>query len=243
MMPLLFNKNQFGKYYFTYMRILLIEDEKKISDAVRQKLLHEGFVVDVAADGIAGEEYAKINQYDAVVLDIMLPGQDGWQVCKNLRKSEILVPILMLTALDDVGNKIKGLNEGADDYLAKPFHFGELIARIRSLVRRNSVVKSTSIEKFGITLVLNQHKAYRDNMEIVLTSKEFSLLELFMMNPDKILSRSFISEHLWDMNFDPQSNVIESFVKFLRQKIDRDFDKQLIHTVRGSGYIFSDKKR
>ena len=148
----------------------------------------------------------------------------------------------MLTALDDVDDKIKGLNTGADDYLAKPFHFGELLARIRSLTRRNSETKSTSIELFGLNLDLNSHKAFRNKKEISLTSKEFALLELFMMNPEKILSRSDISEHLWDMNFDPKSNVIDSFVKYLRQKIDKNFDTPLIHTVRGSGYIFSKRK-
>jgi DNA-binding response OmpR family regulator len=149
---------------------------------------------------------------------------------------------LMLTALDDVDDKIKGLNTGADDYLAKPFHFGELLARIRSLVRRNSQVKSSSIQKYGLTLDINTHKAFRDKKEISLTSKEFALLEYFMMNHNKILSRSEISEHLWDMNFDPKSNVIDSFVKYLRQKIDKNFATPLIHTVRGSGYIFSDRK-
>jgi len=225
------------------LRILVIEDEVKIAGAISQKLKAEGFVVDIAPDGGTGEEYAMVNEYDAIILDIMLPVQDGWKVCSNLRNQNVLVPILMLTALDDVSDKIKGLNGGADDYLPKPFHFGELIARIRSLIRRNSSVRSTQMERFGITLDFNLRKAYRGQKEIVLTSKEYSLLELFMMNPDKILSRQFISEHLWDMNFDPQSNVIDSFVKFLRQKIDKGFDKPLIQTVRGSGYLFSDKER
>ena len=148
----------------------------------------------------------------------------------------------MLTALDDVEDKIKGLNKGADDYLAKPFHFGELLARIRSLARRHTEVRSTIMEKYGVTLNLDLHTAERNGHQVALSSKEFALLELFMMNPDKILSRDTISEHLWDMNFDPRSNVIESFVKFLRQKIDKGFDRPLIHTVRGSGYLFSDRE-
>lgn len=225
------------------MRILLIEDETKIADAVSQKLKAEGFVVDVASDGGTGEQYALVNEYDAIILDIMLPVQDGWLVCEKLRKQKILVPIIMLTALDDVSDRVKGLNGGADDYLAKPFHFEELIARVRSLIRRDSTVRSTKIELYGITLDTNLRKAYREGKEIVLTAKEFSLLELFMMNPDKILSRQYISEHLWDMNFDPQSNVIDSYIKFLRQKIDRGFEKNLIHTVRGAGYVFSEKER
>jgi DNA-binding response OmpR family regulator len=224
------------------MRILLIEDDKKIVAALSKGLKGESFAIDTAGDGIVGEELAIVNNYDIIILDIMLPGQDGWTTCKNLRQQKVLTPILMLTALDDVDDKIRGLNTGADDYLAKPFHFGELLARIRSLVRRNSNVKSTSIQKYGLTLDINTHKAFREQKEISLTSKEFALLEYFMMNHNKILSRSEISEHLWDMNFDPKSNVIDSFVKYLRQKIDKNFDAPLIHTVRGSGYIFSDKK-
>ncbi len=224
------------------MRILLIEDDKKIVSALSKGLKEESFAVDAAFDGLKGEELARINEYDVIILDLMLPKQNGLQTCKNLRDDKIATPILMLTALDDVDDKIKGLNTGADDYLAKPFHFGELLARIRSLVRRNSETKSTSIERLGLNLDLNTHNAFRNKKEISLTSKEFALLELFMMNPDKILSRSDISEHLWDMNFDPKSNVIDSFVKYLRQKIDKNFDTPLIHTVRGSGYIFSKRK-
>lgn len=225
------------------MRILIIEDEKKIAETIVRKLKEEGFVCDTAGDGIEGEEFALVNQYDAIILDIMMPKQDGWKTCENLRNQKLMVPILMLTALDEVPDKIKGLNSGADDYLAKPFHLGELVARLRAVIRRNSLVRTSKIELYGITLDQNFQKAYRDGKEIILTTKEFAMLEMFMMNPDKILNRTFISEHLWDMNFDPQSNVIESYVKFLRQKIDKDFDKSLIHTVRGAGYIFSDKER
>ncbi len=223
------------------MRILLIEDDKKISAAVSKGLKAEGYAVDSAADGAAGQELAEINNYDLIILDIMLPKQDGWQTCANLRDNKILTPILMLTALDDVSDKIKGLDSGADDYLAKPFHFGELLARMRALIRRRSEARSAMLEIFEIKLDLNTHTAQREGKEIQLSTKEFALLELFMMNPNKILSREIISEHLWDMNFDPRSNVIESFVKFLRQKIDKDFSKPLIQTVRGSGYIFTDK--
>ena len=225
------------------MRILIIEDEQRVAESIAKGLKREGYAIDHAFDGYTGEELAGINEYDAIILDIMLPRQDGWQTCKNLRKKEVMTPILMLTALDDVTDKIKGLNEGADDYLPKPFHFGELLARLRSLVRRNSAVRTTQFERYGVLLNQNTHKAFRDGNEIPLSAKEFSLLELFMMHPDKIITRNMISEHLWDMNFDPQSNVIESFVRFLRQKIDKGFSIQLIHTVRGSGYLFSDKGR
>jgi DNA-binding response OmpR family regulator len=222
------------------MRILLIEDDKKIASAVSKSLRAEGYAVDIAYDGIKGEELALVSDNDLIILDVLLPLQDGWTTCANLRKQKVMTPIIMLTALQDVNDKIRGLDCGADDYLAKPFHFGELLARIRSLVRRKSEVRSTVIEKFGLSLDVNTHKAFRDGLEISLTSKEYALLELFMMNPGRILSRETISEHVWDMNFEPRSNVIESFVKFLRQKVDKGFKTPLIRTVRGSGYIFSD---
>jgi DNA-binding response OmpR family regulator len=222
------------------MRILLIEDDPKLSGSIAKHLRAESFAVDIAADGIKGEELARINEYDVILLDIMLPRQDGWTTCHHLRTARLLTPILMLTALDDVDDKIRGLDSGADDYLPKPFHIGELLARIRALARRRTEVRSKTIEHFGLRLDLDTHRAFRNEQEIVLSSKEFSLLELFMMHPDKILTRETISEHLWDMNFEPRSNVIESFVRFLRQKIDKGFDSSLIQTVRGAGYRFSD---
>lgn len=225
------------------MRILLIEDDKRAASAIAKNLRAEGYAVDVAPDGLSGEELAKINDNDLIILDLMLPEQDGWATCANLRRDGILTPILMLTALDDVENRIRGLDSGADDYLPKPFHLGELLARIRSLTRRRSDARTAIIEKFGVRLDVGAHRAYRDKREISLTAKEFALLELFMMNPERIVSRDTISEHLWDMNFEPRSNVIEAFVKFLRQKIDRGFERPLIHTVRGAGYIFTNSDR
>ena len=222
------------------MRVLLIEDDRKIAASLKKRLRAEGFAVDVAYDGIQGEEYAVVNDNDVILLDVMLPKQDGWTTCRNIRQQKVLTPILMLTALDDVQDKIRGLDSGADDYLAKPFHTGELLARIRSLARRRTEIRTADIELFGLRLELGTHRASREGKEITLTSKEFALLELFMMNPHEIISRQRISEHLWDMNFEPRSNVIESFIKFLRQKVDKGFSKSLIHTVRGSGYMFSD---
>ena len=224
------------------MRILLIEDDSKLSASIAKHLRAESFAVDIAGDGRKGEEFAHVNEYDVILLDIMLPHQDGWTTCRNLRHANVLTPILMLTALDDVDDKIRGLDSGADDYLPKPFHSGELLARIRALARRRTEVKTTDVVRFGLRLDIATHRAYREGKEIVLTSKEFALLELFMMNPGKILSRETISEHVWDMNFEPRSNIIESFVRFLRQKIDKGFDTSLIQTVRGAGYIFSDQK-
>lgn len=225
------------------MRVLLIEDDRKIAASLKKSLKAEGFAVDVAYDGMQGEELAVVNDNDVILLDVMLPKQDGWETCRKIREQEILTPILMLTALDSVEDKIRGLDSGADDYLAKPFHTGELLARIRSLARRRTEVRTADIELFGLRLEIKTHRAFREGKEITLSAKEFALLELFMMHPNEIISRERISEHLWDMNFEPRSNVIESFVKFLRQKVDRAYDSSLIHTVRGSGYMFSDKER
>ncbi len=222
------------------MRILLIEDERRVAEAISKNLKAESFAVDIARTGSEGEYLAKVNEYDVIILDLMLPDQDGWVTCDQLRRDGVLTPILMLTALNDVSDKIKGLESGADDYLTKPFHTGELVARIRSLARRHTNVRSAKIERFGLTLDVNTHKATRQGREVSLSSKEFALLELFMHNPERIVTREEISEHLWDMNFDPRSNVIESFVRYLRQKVDKGFEPQLIHTVRGSGYIFSE---
>ena len=224
------------------MRILLIEDEPKLAASIARNLRAEGYAIDVAGDGVKGEELARVSDYDVILLDVLLPKQDGWATCSRLRQAGILTPILMLTALGEVEDRIRGLDQGADDYLTKPFHIGELLARIRSLARRRSDVKTTTFEKYGVRLDTALHKAYREGKEVSLTAKEFALLELFMMHPDKIISRETISEHLWDMNFEPRSNVIESFVRFLRQKIDRGFGSSLIHTVRGAGYLFSDKE-
>jgi DNA-binding response OmpR family regulator len=225
------------------MRILLVEDDIKLSASIAKHLRMESFAVDIAGDGKKGEEYALVNDYDVILLDVMLPLQDGWKTCMNLRKTKLLTPILMLTALDDVGDKIRGLDNGADDYLSKPFHIDELLARIRALARRRTENRSTTIEHFGLRLDVATHHAFRNGKEIILTSKEFALLELFMMYPGKIISRETISEHLWDMNFEPRSNIIESFVRFLRQKIDRGFDTSLIQTVRGAGYIFMGEQK
>ena len=224
------------------MRILLVEDDRRISDSVGKNLRAEGFAVDIAPDGRRGEEFALVNEYDVIVLDILMPNQDGWVTCEHLRRAHVTTPILMLTALDDIEDKIRGLNNGADDYLAKPFHLGELLARIRSLARRGTDIRTNVIERFGVRLNVDTHTVIRNRKAIPLSAKEFALLELFMMNPDRILSRQTLLEHVWDMNFDPRSNVIESFVRLLRLKIDRGFSKKLIHTVRGAGYMFSDKK-
>ncbi|HET9129391.1 MAG TPA: response regulator transcription factor, partial [Terriglobia bacterium] len=209
---------------------------------IAKNLRSHGFAVDLAADGTIGEELSVVHDYDVILLDILMPKQDGWTTCRKIRDANVRTPILMLTALDDVDDKIRGLDSGADDYLAKPFHIGELLARIRSLARRHTDVRRSSIERFGVRLDTARHKAFRGSKELTLSTKEFALLELFMMNAGTIVTRERILEHVWDMNFDPRSNVIESFVRLLRQKIDSTFRKKLIHTVRGSGYIFTDEQ-
>jgi DNA-binding response OmpR family regulator len=222
------------------MKILIIEDDRKIQAALAKTLRAEGYAVDCANDGVAGEEYAAINANDLIILDLMLPRQDGWTTCRKLRAAGIATPILMLTALGDAAEKITGLDAGADDYLSKPFHTGELLARIRALTRRTRESRSAVLEKFGVRLDTATHKVSREGRELALSAKEYALLELFMLNAGRILTRETISEHLWEMSFEPRSNVIESFVKFLRRKIDKGFERQLIHTMRGTGYMFSD---
>lgn len=224
------------------MRILIIEDDPKLSASLAKHLRAERFAVDIASTGKRGEELALINEYDVILLDIMLPDQDGWSTCAHLRSKKVVTPILMLTALDDVEDKIKGLDAGADDYLPKPFHIGELFARIRALTRRKTDARSSVIEKYGLHLDRSTHQVTSGNKKILLSAKEFALLELFMMHPGKILSRETISEHVWDMNFEPRSNVIESFIRFLRHKIDPAKGPSLIRTIRGSGYMFTDRE-
>ena len=222
------------------MRILIIEDDPKIADAIRRGLIEQHYSVDIASDGDEGEFLAETNDYDAIVLDIMLPGKNGFEVCKSIRGEKITTPILMLTALDSIEDKIKGLDEGADDYLTKPFNLGEFLARIRSLVRRSSDDKTTILQVADLVVNVATREVERAGRKISLSAKEFAMLEYFIMNKNKVLTREMISEHVWDMNFDPQSNVIDSFVRFLRQKIDKEFDVELIHTMRGVGYKFSE---
>jgi DNA-binding response OmpR family regulator len=222
------------------MRILIIEDDPKLSISLKKHLRAERFAVDISSTGEKGEELALVNEYDVILLDIMLPGQDGWITCSHLRRKNLAAPILMLTALDDVEDKIQGLDAGADDYLPKPFHIGELLARIRALTRRKTDARTSIIEKYGLYLDRSTHLVTSGGKKILLSAKEFALLELFMMHPEKILSRETISEHVWDMNFEPRSNVIESFIRFLRQKIDPVKGPSLIRTIRGAGYMFTD---
>jgi DNA-binding response OmpR family regulator len=222
------------------MRILIIEDEKSLADALKRAFEAQHYSVDVSHTGDNGLYLANVNDYDLIILDIMLPDIEGWEVCKQLRKDKINTPILMLTALDSVDDKIKGLDEGADDYMTKPFDLRELMARARSLIRRQAEQKTTKLQVADLVMDTSERTVVRADKNIKLSAKEFAMLEYFMLNKNKVLTREMISEHVWDMNFDPQSNVIDSFVRFLRQKMDKGFDKQLIHTVRGVGYKLSE---
>lgn len=232
----------FGKCFTTVfkMRLLLIEDDRKIAEALLKNLRAESHIVDHTRTGEDGEELAYVNTYDAIILDVLLPRQDGWSTCARMRHQGVSTPILMLTALGEVSDRVKGLNLGADDYLTKPFHFAELEARLRSIVRRQTESRSVILEKFGLRINLESYRAYRDDREISLTAREFRMLELFLLNPEKVLTRETISEHLWDMNYEPRSNVLEAFIKTLRQKVDKGFDHALLHTVRGVGYVFKE---
>ena len=222
------------------MRILLIEDEKRIANFVERGLKEEGFVVDLAGDGEKGIYFAEIHTYDLIILDVMLPEKDGLTLCRQMRSQKIETPILMLTAKSSVKDKVMGLNAGADDYLAKPFEFAELVARVRALTRRNIRDRSTQLKMADLELDQLTHKVTRGGHEIYLTSKEYVLLKYLMQNAGQIVTRTMISEHVWDESFDTFTNVIDVYINYLRKKIDEGNKKPLIHTVRGTGYILKE---
>jgi len=219
------------------MRILIIEDEKKVAEFTRHGLKEEGYAVDVAYEGEEGFFLATTNEYDLVILDIMLPKLDGISLCKKMRSEEIDIPILMLTAKDAVKDKVKGLDAGADDYLTKPFAFEELLARTRALLRKRYHHQNTRLQIDDLVLDPLIHKVMRDGREISLTAKEYALLEYLMHNAGTVVTRTMIAEHVWDINFETFTNVIDVYINYLRNKIDRDHACKLIHTVRGRGYI------
>ncbi|MGA2191828.1 MAG: response regulator transcription factor [Nitrospirota bacterium] len=218
------------------MRILVVEDEPKVASFIAKGLQEESYAVDMAVDGIEGLAMLEMNVYDAVVLDLMLPGKNGIEVMREVRAKKMNVPVLMLTARDTLADKVMGLDAGADDYLTKPFAFQELLARLRSLLRRGKA-EITMLKVDDLTLDPATRKVRRGEQEIVLTAKEFALLEYMMRNVNRPLSRTTLSEHVWDINFDRMTNVVDVYINFLRNKVDKDFDKKLIQTVRGVGYI------
>jgi DNA-binding response OmpR family regulator len=222
------------------MRILLVEDEIKMANFIARGLKEEDYVVDIACDGQEALFQAEINPYDLIILDVMLPLKDGISVCRELRSKGINVPILMLTSKDRVRDKVLGLNSGADDYLAKPFAFEELLARISALLRRENKDKTGIIRVGDLEMDKLKHKVTRAGKEIKLTSKEFALLEYLMLNASCVVTRTMISEHVWHEDFDSFTNVIDVYMNFLRKKIDKGYKKKLIHTIHGKGYLLKE---
>jgi heavy metal response regulator len=218
------------------MRILVIEDEKKIASFIQRGLKEENFAVDLAFDGEQGLFLAETNPYNLIVLDIMLPERDGISICRELRRKAVRTPILMLTARDAVADKVSGLDSGADDYMTKPFSFDEFLARVRSLLRRSSGSASNVLRVQNLELNQLSRRVFRSGKEITLSAKEYALLEFLMLHADEVVTRTMISEQVWNEDFDSFTNVIDVHIKHLRDKIDIDETPSLIHTVRGRGY-------
>ena len=222
------------------MRILVVEDEKKINDVIVKTLKKEKYGVDSCFDGEEALDYIFSVEYDIILLDIMLPKKDGFEVLKSMRKKGIKTPVLFLTARDQIEDRVKGLDLGADDYLVKPFAFEEILARIRVVLRKNSgsVEDSGNILKIAnLTVDCNKHEVFRDDVSIKLSAKEFSILEYMMRNKGRVVSKEKIEEHVWDFDYEGGSNIVEVYIKFLRKKVDNDFSPKLIHTIRRVGYI------
>ena len=225
------------------MKILIIEDDIRIATVMKRGFKEEGFTVDVVNDGEEGEYMAIENPYDAIILDLNLPHKSGLLICKNMRQKKITTPIVMVTARTNIEDRVKGLNLGADDYLPKPFVFSELLARIRAVIRRNSVQKTPTYELDDLVLDPVKHTCFRNHDEIILTSKEFTLLEFLLSHQGEIVTRTMILEHVWDYNYDGLSNVVDVFIKVLRKKLSEAGNKsRLIHTVHGVGYKIEAQK-
>ena len=221
------------------MRILLAEDDQRIARFVAKGLREQAYAVDVTSDGDDALYKSSINDYDAVILDVMIPGRDGFDVCRELRAAGSIVPIIMLTARDTVHDKITGLDAGADDYLTKPFAVAELLARLRALLRRGHVVRPGIIEIADLLLDTRAQRATRSGRELALTSKEYALLEYLAREQGRVVGRAEIAEHVWDENFDPLTNLIDVHINRLRRKVDDGFSARLIHTRRGAGYMLA----
>ncbi len=218
------------------MRILIVEDEPKLAALVARALREEGHAADIAGNGEDALWMADAAPYDAIVLDVMLPGVDGFEVVRRLRAQRLWTPVLLLTARDAVQDRVGGLDAGADDYLTKPFSFEELLARIRAIVRRGPVERPTTLEVGELRLDPAAHRVWRGEVEIELSSREFALLELFMRNPGQTLTRVQLLDGAWDMSFESRSNIVDVYMRYLREKVDRPFGKRAIETVRGVGY-------
>ena len=219
------------------MRILLVEDDRKVASFIRKGLTEEGYAVDVAHDGETGLVMGLDRLHDVIVLDVMLPLKPGFQVLRELRHARVTTPVLLLTARDAVEDKVQGLDAGADDYLTKPFAFAELLARVRALLRRGKAAQAAVLQTADLVLDPAARTVKRGGEAISLTNREFALLEYFLRNPGRVLTRTMITEHVWDYSFDAETNVIDVYVNYLRKKIDAGRQVKLIHTVRGSGYV------
>ena len=219
------------------MRILLVEDDRKVASFIRKGLAEEGYAVDVAQDGETGLAMGLDRLHDVIVLDVMLPGKPGFQVVRELRQAKVTTPVLLLTARETVEDKVQGLDAGADDYLTKPFAFAELLARVRALLRRGRGAQAPLLQVADLVLDPATRTARRAGEPISLTNREFALLEYFLRNSGRVLTRTMIAEHVWDYSFDPGTNVIDVYVNYLRKKIDAGREPKLLHTVRGVGYV------
>jgi heavy metal response regulator len=218
------------------LRVLVVEDEQGVSQFLMQGLTEAGYVVDVASDGDEGRQYALSAEYDALVLDIMLPGIDGISLLREIRDRGVKTPVLLLTARDHVGDRVQGLDAGADDYLVKPFEFAELLARIRALLRRPVLAANPVLRLSDLELDAIRHQVRRAGKAIDLTPREFSLLEFLLIHQGQVLTRTQIIEHVWDVHYSGDTNVVDVYIGYLRRKVDRDFEPALVHTVRGFGY-------
>jgi two-component system OmpR family response regulator len=218
------------------MRVLIVEDEPKMAGLLRRGLRQEGIAADLAGKGEDAVWMAGATEYDAIVLDLMLPGIDGFEVCRRLRDDGVYSPILMLTARDGVHDRVTGLDAGADDYLVKPFSYAELLARLRALARRTNGTRSPELRVGTLRLDPAKHRVWRGDREVELSAKEFAVLEVFMRRPGEVLSRFQLLEHAWDYDYENRSNIVDSYIRLLRRKIDRPFGTTSIETVRGAGY-------
>lgn len=223
------------------MRILVVEDEKKVASFIKRGLEEENYEVETAGDGEEGLGMALERKYDMIILDWMLPKRDGMSLLKEMREKKIATPVLMLTAKDTVEDIVTGLETGSDDYLTKPFAFAELLARVKALIRRSEMDRGAELTFADLRIDPVTHKVWRADKEIDLTAKEYGLLEYFMRNPNQVLTRTMIADHVWDYTFDSFTNIIDVYVNYLRKKIDRDAPTKLIHTVRGIGYILKEE--
>jgi DNA-binding response OmpR family regulator len=225
------------------LRLLVIEDEPSLLSIITKRLKEEGYGVDSARDGREGENYISSAEYDCIILDIMIPFQDGLTLLRKIRAKNISAPVLLLTAKDSINDRVTGLDSGADDYLVKPFSFDELLARVRAMLRRHKDKKNTILSVGDLEMDTITREVQRGGKAIELTSKEYSILEYFLRNKNRVLTKSQIAEHVWNYDFEYNSNIVEVYVRYLRRKMDEEFKNKLIHTIRGGGYVIKDREK